>query len=218
MATSIPWMATVHVSVLYARIISRTSDYKSKSDNNCSVNIANEVYNYLDEHIKPRCASIFNVREHQSRWLPRWNWLDGEENCSSRCYIPGADERERGKVLRKGRIVISAKRTPSRAILSTSLLLSSWIWCCDRKSQHGVSRGEESSFLRLGSLHTLSAKRIPSRYYVHPLSWWIRLLLTVGIYMKAKSRPSCAWYTRNVMLASVNSDEVPRKLRYMRCL
>lgn len=112
---------------------------------------------YLDERISSICIN-FNVRESQPRWLSRWNWLDCEENCSSLGYIPSVWERERGKVLRKGRIVISAKCTPS--------LLLTREWCCDSESQRGVSRREKSSFLRLGSLHTLSAKRFPSRYYI----------------------------------------------------
>lgn len=107
-----------------------------------------------------------NIRQFQPTWLPRWNWLDGGENClltvASPASAKGKGEKFYGKV---GLLFLLRARTSSAHIALTYAVQRALIprsfspeWCCDRaRANVPACRGEES-FLRLGSLHTLSAR------------------------------------------------------------
>jgi len=120
----------------------------------------------------------------------------------TRCCIPGVDERERGKVLRKSKIVISAKSTyraryahdamPSLVLyLALSLPNDAAI---GREPTFWLSEERNHYFSSRIVSHPHSAKRFPSRYYIRfrDESDYSRLKFTWK--RKADFRVS-AWFT-----------------------
>lgn len=111
-----------------------------------------------------------NICQSRPTWLPRWNWLDGGENCLLAVASPTSAKGKGEKFYGKAGLLFLLRAHTSRTLRSRITVLYLALSfpndaAIGRANRSGVPRRRIIPSSRVAS-HPLDAKRFPSRYYI----------------------------------------------------